>query len=54
MQYLGSNKQLSDWTQDLTNKRKIMRGTGNLAKCQRLVKSWILEKKLQLTFTELA
>lgn len=35
---LGSNQQLSKWTQDLLNKSKFMLGTGNLTNYSVIVK----------------
>lgn len=44
--YVGSNQQFSSKISDMPNKRKTMPDTRNLVNHLRLVKSWILEKKL--------
>lgn len=51
--YVGSNKQLSDWTSDPFDKRKIMLSTGNVTNYPKLVTSWLLRRTYGHHFTKL-
>jgi len=44
---LGNDKQLSNWTYDLMNKREIMLSTGILLNSSAIVKLWLREENLQ-------
>lgn len=49
--YLGGNQQTSNWSQVLLSKKETVSGTGNLPNYPRTVKSWILEKNRQPSFS---
>lgn len=46
--YVGVDQQLTNWTQDALNKKKILPGAGTVVNYQRQVRSWILETVLQV------